>query len=209
MTDYSSIIVEGKTDEKFLEHFCVSVGLEFPEISGKGGLQNILDYDKLRVDVVAPDRNFLGIIFDANYKLQDSWSKLSKILSDCHISIPSSPNPDGTIVQSKGEEPHIGIWVMPNNRQPGELEDFIAPMIPKNDPVWSDALTFLNKFAKYDGGKLYKNLRKSIIQGLLKTREYSDDATDMSQSSNQYFKWLNYTPLCKKFEEWLENLINL
>ena len=209
MADYSAIIVEGKTDEKFLKHFCVSVGLKCPKIIEKGGIANILDYEKLRVDVVAPNRNFLGIIFDANNKLQDSWTELSEILSTCHISIPPSPNPDGTIVLSEGEEPHIGIWVMPNNRESGELEDLITPMIPANDPVWRDASSFLDKFAEYDDGKLAKNLRKSIIQGLLETREYFDDATDMSRSSKLDFKWLNYTPLCKKFEEWLENLINL
>lgn len=209
MIDYSAIIVEGKTDEQFLKHFCVSVGLKCPKIIEKGGLSNILDYEKLRVDVVAPDRNFLGIIFDANNKLQDSWTELSKILNNCNIFIPQYPSLDGTIIPSEGEEPHIGIWVMPNNKLSGELEDFIDPMIPENDPVWDAASSFLNKFEAYDDGKLVKNLRKSIIQGLLETREYPDDATDMPQNSNQYFKWLNYTPLCKKFEDWLKNLTNL
>lgn len=34
----------------------------------------------------------------------------------------------------------VGIWVMPDNQSPGALEQFIATLIPGNDPHWADAL---------------------------------------------------------------------
>ena len=33
-------------------------------------------------------------------------------------------------------QPSIGVWLMPDNQSTGELEDFVAQMIPPGDPVW-------------------------------------------------------------------------
>ncbi len=32
--------------------------------------------------------------------------------------------------------PRIGIWLMPDNRSPGMLEDFAAALVPEGDALW-------------------------------------------------------------------------
>ena len=46
------------------------------------------------------------------------------------------PDRDGTIILETEDLPRVGVWLMPDNESAGELEDFVARMIPGDDPVW-------------------------------------------------------------------------
>ena len=52
--------------------------------------------------------------------------------------IPEEPAPDGTVVTQSGK-PRIGVWLMPDNRVPGMLEDFVEFLVPEKDPLLSCA----------------------------------------------------------------------
>ena len=58
------------------------------------------------------------------------------------------PRRPATIIESTGmilDAPlRIGIWLMPDNRSTGELEDFVGSMIPSADPVWPRAEAFID-----------------------------------------------------------------
>lgn len=69
---------------------------------------------------------------DANDDLDARWSAVANRLRAENIEVPSSPERTGTIIDSK---PRVGIWLMPNNTSPGELENFVSEMIPNDDPV--------------------------------------------------------------------------
>ena len=58
-----------------------------------------------------------------------------------NIEVPSSPELAGTIIDST---PRVGIWLMPNNTSPGELENFVSEMIPADDPVWPLSETYID-----------------------------------------------------------------
>ena len=49
--------------------------------------------------------------------------------------------PGGAIVE---HEPRVGIWLMPDNAVPGELEDFIQKLIPNGDPIWPMAQSYID-----------------------------------------------------------------
>ena len=52
-----------------------------------------------------------------------------------------APVPCGTIV---GGEPRVGVWLWPDNESIGEIEDFVARMIPCDDPVWPLSRCYIN-----------------------------------------------------------------
>ena len=56
--------------------------------------------------------------------------RLRRVFPDIEI---GDPGPCGTIVPT---EPRVGLWLWPDNESSGELEDFVAEMIPREDPVW-------------------------------------------------------------------------
>ena len=104
------------------------------EILDKGGIDPLLASisDELRV----PERQVVGILVDANDNLAARWEEVMGGLQHAaaeELHAPREPDPAGVIIASR---PRIGIWLLPNNESPGELEDLVAAMIPKDDTVW-------------------------------------------------------------------------
>ena len=61
------------------------------------------------------------------------------VQADFHLPLHREPN--GTII---GGSPRVGIWLWPDNRSPGELEDFVEAMIPRDDGVWPLAQAYVD-----------------------------------------------------------------
>lgn len=100
-------------------------------IVDRGGVSPLLK--AIEAEVMAPSREVVGILMDANDSPGNRWQAAANQLRKAGVDTPDHPDPAGTIIDGS---PRVGIWLMPNNRAPGELEDFIARMIPKNDAVW-------------------------------------------------------------------------
>ena len=89
----------------------------------------------------APSREIVGILVDANDSVRNRWLAVANQLRKADIVAPEDPDPAGTIIDGT---PRVGIWLMPNNRASGELEDFVAGMIPANDTVWPLSEKYVN-----------------------------------------------------------------
>lgn len=126
------LLVEGPDDKHVVAHLCRNDALmpELP-ILDKGGISPLLK--AIEAEVMAPSREAVGIMVDANDSPGNRWLAVANQLRKAGVNAPGQPNPAGTIIDSS---PRVGIWLMPNNRTPGELEDFVARMIPKQDTVW-------------------------------------------------------------------------
>ena len=77
-----------------------------------------------------PGRTVLGIVLDANDDPNARWQaltdRLNRLRQEDHFDLPElpeQPDPSGTIIEGRLR---IGIWLMPDNRSTGELEDFMA-----------------------------------------------------------------------------------
>ena len=103
------------------------------EIVDKGGIDPLVA--SIGVELKAPGRQAVGIIVDANNDIETRWSAVKNRVSRAGIAL-GDRDPNGTIARGGGLEPDVGVWIMPDKRSPGELEDFIADMIPKDDSVW-------------------------------------------------------------------------
>lgn len=81
------------------------------------------------------DLQTLGIVLDADASAQSTWQSVRAILEKSGFSsLPSAPNPDGTIIEQPNL-PKVGIWIMPDNQSPGEIEDFFLQMIPAENAL--------------------------------------------------------------------------
>src|SRR5947209_6643598 len=49
--------------------------------------------------------------------------------------VPKSPHAGGTIIK-QDERPVVGVWIMPNNNDPGKIEDFVGLLRKPDDPLW-------------------------------------------------------------------------
>lgn len=77
----------------------------------------------------------LGIVIDADQNVAARWQAISNKLRDFgYQNIPQIPLEKGWI-DIQPEKPKIGVWLMPDNKLPGMLEDFVAYLIPTEDQL--------------------------------------------------------------------------
>ncbi len=105
-----------------------------------GGYQKALVAFREALD--NPDLFNIGLVIDANEAGAEArWQSVRNILLD---KLPSEIV-DRKTVKSNGiileEEnlPTIGVWIIPDNQNPGYLEHFLAGMVADNDDLWKYA----------------------------------------------------------------------
>lgn len=132
--------MEGVDDKHVVAHLCKQANLtQNFVIEEKEGINNLIK--SLPVEMAVASRKALGVIVDANNKLLGRWQAIGSQLQHRGVRLPDTPVAGGLVMDS---EPKFGVWLMPDNSSPGQIEDFISAMIPADDPVWSQAQSFVN-----------------------------------------------------------------
>ena len=138
------LLVEGPDDKHVVGHLRQKNGLESVFcISDKGNDRSVLD--SIVPEFNAPGRIALGIMLDANSNPHDRWQAVANRLRDAGIQLPNAPSLRGTIIQGN---PRVGVWLMPDNMSPGELENFVEKMIPCDDAVWPLSQDYIDRIPK-------------------------------------------------------------
>ena len=128
------LLVEGRDDLSVMCNLCRSdSGMPKFQITAKGGWDELRR--AIRGEIIAEGRAAVGIVVDANDSLDGRWQGIAERLQAAGLTSPPRPARTGTIIETSGK-PRVGIWVMPDNLSTGELENFVARMIPSTDPVW-------------------------------------------------------------------------
>ena len=172
-----------------------------PHISVKGGISNLLS--AIEGEIKTPGRQALGIIVDADDDLSARWQAVAGRLADEGIQPPNSPNPDGTIIEARNGYPRVGIWLMPDNASAGELEDFIAEMIPDGDPVWPLSANYIDGIPAPHRKFSANKETRAKVHAWLAARE---NPRPMGQAIGARDLEIGGA-LCGRFVRWLDNLM--
>ncbi|MXZ31315.1 MAG: hypothetical protein F4236_02620 [Acidimicrobiia bacterium] len=134
------LLVEGSDDAHVIRHLCEREGLprRFSTVC-KNGIDALLK--SIPNHLGAPRLTALGIVVDANTSPAGRWQSLAARLQSAGIAAPAAADPAGTVIPG---DTRVGAWIMPDNEQPGEIEDFVALMIPTADPIWPRAERYIN-----------------------------------------------------------------
>ncbi len=160
-SDEYVLLVEGPDDQHVVRHLCES-NSNMPVFY----ILNKVDVYRLLAgipgEILAEGRKVVGILVDANDNIHARWQAVSDRLLSVGIATPAAPEPNGTIIDFDGR-PRVGIWLMPNNLSSGELEDFIASLIPPQDPVWPLSQAYIDGIPEVDRKfKQGKTLRAKV-----------------------------------------------
>ena len=163
------LLVEGRSDEHVVFHLCnrdpVCPVVNF-DIKDKQGLPNLLQ--SIASEIQTPDRQVVGILVDADNCVKERWDEVTEELSEVGIQAPSKPRQKGTIIDGK---PRVGIWLMPDNKSPGKLENFVERTIPKDDPVWPLSQNYINKIPEEYRKFKQPKIVKAKVHAWLATRK--------------------------------------
>ncbi len=97
----------------------------------------------------------LGVIVDADEDIEARWQALSQIITQAgEVDFPQQPDASGTIIEVNLNQTHrpikVGLWLMPNNKLSGMLEDFIKFLVPTRDKLWSQVEACLTQIPDAD-----------------------------------------------------------
>jgi hypothetical protein len=134
------LLVEGRDDQWSIISLVARHGANWdayspaglPYIHDSGGCESLI------ASIPASSKSFqrLGIVIDADSSAAEKWTRVRNALAKSDIATPNTAEVGGTIVPGITPERRIGVWLMPDNKNAGRLEDFLARLIPSDDRCW-------------------------------------------------------------------------
>lgn len=169
------LLVEGENDLHVFLHLKGRLeqdeGLgSMPEfcIDDKGGIDPLLE--SITNEVRVPDRRAVGIVVDADQTPSDRWDAVADRLREVGIAVPEEPVLGGTCISESTHLPRIGIWLMPDNESPGELEEFVRTMLPDGDRVWPSSKAYIEGIRE-EHRKFGRKVLRAKVHAWLATRK--------------------------------------
>lgn len=134
MANRRILLVEGVDDEHVMKHICGNNGIpHLDEIKEHGGAPSLLESVPVRIKA-SEEGDIVGIVIDADTDMAARWRSIrTRITAMGYENAPEAPTADGTIIDPPEETllPRLGIWIMPDNRTNGILEDFLRFLVPR------------------------------------------------------------------------------
>ncbi len=196
------LLVEGKTDEHVVHNIRAKLSPSIPEfsISAKDGINPLLGaiYEAVQNE----ERTVLGIMLDANEHPDRRRQAVADKLRETGIELPG-PSPAGVVIPSDPVTglPRVGVWMMPDNQSPGELENFLSEMIPAGDPVWPLAKGYIDGIPPEHRKFKDKHLQAQVHAWLAAQEEPRPPGLAIKTQDLDIDG-----PLCVLFTEWLRDL---
>ena len=195
------IVVEGVNDKHVVMHILTRSGIRLDiDIIDRDGLDELLRGIPLLVGNA--ENRVIGIVVDANDSTIARSRAVLDLLRRAGVNAPASLEEYGTIIPETDELPRIGIWMMPDNRSPGELEHFVAKMIPDDDPVWPLSEGYIDGIPpNYRAFRPQKETRAKVLSWIATREEpgFMGQAIDRRDLQTD-------GELCQTFIAWLNRL---
>jgi hypothetical protein len=200
------LLVEGKNDCHVILAICAHY--QVPETFGIyrcDNDENVLK--RLNALIIKPDPpETIGIVLDADQRgVMNRWQQFRKKIHGHGYSFPGQPDPGGTILKGMERKSGIGIWLMPNNKETGMLEDFLIPMVAGE--AVKAAENCVDK-ARAKGVATYKknHRSKAVIHTYLAWQDEPGRPLGQAVTANVLQP---ETELAKKFVNWLQKLFKV
>ena len=211
------LLVEGQDEKHVILHLCersssiavkripnneygklyIGSSLPFYLVEFPGGVSQFVNSIGLLSD--SSGRQTIGFVMDANGDLMGRWNLIASQLGNRGINIPTSPSLAGTIIPTHKGKPQVGIWLMPDNKNTGEIEDFLVEMIPAKDPIWPLSNQYIEGIPETNRKFDPEKARKAKFYSWLASRKEpfrmgaaigSGDLNDNTSLSNTFLTWI-------------------
>ena len=160
------LLVEGQDDYHVVQHLRKTQP-DMPDfdIKDKEGFSKLKA--SISPEIKVAERTALGILVDANDDFNARWQAISDHLRQANVDPPTHATPTGTVIEGR---PRVGVWLMPDNRSAGELEDFILRLMPAGDAIWPRARRYIDDIPAADRKFATGKTLRAEIHAWLATR---------------------------------------
>lgn len=217
------LIVEGKEDAIVIGTLVKNKALfivEFPQRHEKRGSLPIVqgrNYEgvstllenleaDLAVDLKAGYTD-IALVLDADKEMHSQWQAVKNRLLKLDFNMPEHPHTEGVLAFHQTDDTvKIGVWLMPDNRSNGMLEDFVKMLVPDNDLMLVKATKIVNEI-KVEIAEINRfrdvHLAKAEIHTWLAWQQ--EPGSPMGQAIiKKYLSTDN--DVCESFLDWLKSV---
>lgn len=204
-SERSILYVEGKDDLHVVTHLFRRHGIDttpnVPELKKTDGKEALLNMIKTAVQVSGG--RSVGFVLDADDRPQDGWSTVRGRLQECELDPPKHMPANGYVAHVDKYKARVGVWLMPDNRRAGALEQFLTDLVPQGDLLLKFAKSSTEE-ARSKGAKFPETKRsKAVLQTWLAWQE--DPGLPYGSAINaQFFR--HDSPAARTFVKWYERL---
>ena len=167
MANRKSLLVEGSDDEHVLKHICGNRGIPALDVvKAHDGHEQLLEEIPIQLKAKSEEGDIVGIVIDADTDLVARWQAIrDRFISTGYQGVPPQPDPNGTILEPPVGTPlpKAGVWIMPDNKTSGILEDFLRFLVPQADVLFDYATTCVNSISDQDQRFSDSDKPKAII----------------------------------------------
>ncbi|MYN66119.1 MAG: hypothetical protein F4X11_13975 [Acidobacteria bacterium] len=173
--------MEGETDKRVIPYLMEANGVMWPDppaspvfIEPYGSVDEILKPEVISLEIGASGLDVLGVVVDANGDAATRWDRVKTWCGSEFPDLPDQiPAAGLELVHSGG--PRFGVWIMPDNRLTGMLEDFLVGLIPDDSRPLYELATNSVAEAKRDGAPFRDvHVRKAEIHTWLAWQDPPD-----------------------------------
>lgn len=160
-----------------------------------------------------PNHEAIGYVFDADdpafteWNLQQTWQAIRDRLGKAPALLTTRDGipEDGFHGRHSGTGTPIGVWLMPDNKRDGTLEDFLRELMADGDSIAAFAESATCE-VKQEHGALFpdKDFKKAVIEAWLAWQEEPGMTFGTAFQKNQLLK---DKPLAQRFVSWVQLLI--
>jgi hypothetical protein len=203
MSPLHVLLVEGPDDEHVVGHLLKFHGLlDSIKIKAKGGLPKLMS--EFPVELRASDLKTIAVVIDADLSLPGRWNEIRALLvTTGYGAVPATPDLHGTIVTAENK-PSVGIWVMPDNRVSGMLEDFAQMLMPDDDTLLPRAHQAVDQIPQPERLFNEQSHSKAVIHTWLAWQE--EPGKPMGGAINRRYLRAD-SPVGLAFVEWMKRLL--
>lgn len=169
------LTVEGIDDKHSILNLMKRHGVDWdapaapvPYVQEAGSVEQVLE-------AIAPgvqSHARFGIVVDADTEPKRRWMQVRDRLRSAGLTAPDEADAAGTILPGRSPQQRVGIWLMPDNREPGILEHFLAKLVPAGDGTWPYAEETTRRARELGGPLAEKDLMKGMLYTWLAWREH-------------------------------------
>ncbi len=130
------LLVEGKDDYHVTIHLLNEnrIGsFNVKECGGYGQVEEVFT-----AELKGSEAARVGIVVDADEYPDDRWASVHNLLpANGYDNLPTEMPTAGLV--ATGSEKPVGVWLMPDNRSMGSIEQFVEALIPEGNRLWDRA----------------------------------------------------------------------
>lgn len=100
---------------------------------------------------------------DANNSPQNTWNAVTAQLRKVDVQAPKEIPKGGYVGETEDYGARVGVWLMPDNRRTGALEDFLQDLINEPGPLFTHAKDSAREAKEHGARYSNKDYMKAVL----------------------------------------------